>query len=193
VERHPTHQQILLSQPFTQVDFENLATGVNVVGYSLSGMTAYPEPFWPAVVVKSGLVADVPPASGSKAIEIPAVAGQATELTVLYDQAVQVAGFVALNLNSSYFVSTYGAEGDLISRVLVPAVPSGHRQWIGVYEQGRDFFTLRIEPTSPGRYGIDNLEYSRHAPEPAAAYLVAGAWCHVAWRRKRKRICFHPS
>lgn len=182
VERHPAHEQVLLSQPFTQLDFEDLAIGVNVTGYALSGMVIYPEPLWASVVVRSAPVADVPPAGGSRAIEIPAVSGQGTALRIDYDQAVQVAGFAALNLNADYYVSTYDADDSLISRVLMPGVPSGYRQWVGVHEQGRDFFTLRIEPTAPGRYGIDNLEYSRHAPEPSAVSLwLAGLY----WMRRR--------
>lgn len=176
VERHPAYQQILSSYPITQVDFEDIAVGTNVVGYSLSGMALYSQPPWVPLLVKSDPIAGVPPASGIRGIEISGVTGQGTGLKINYDRTVQVAGFVALNLNSDYYVSTYDQEGGLISRVLMPAVPSGHRQWIGVYEQGRDFFSLRIEPTSPGRYGIDNLEYSYHSPEPSALCLLACAW-----------------
>lgn len=190
VERHPTHQQVLLSQPYTQVDFENLGVGMNVAGYSLSGMIPFTDPLWAAAVVRSGLVADVPPASGSRAIEIPAVAGQGSHLIVYYDQPVQVAGFVAMNLNSLYYVSTYDADATLISRTLMPAVPAGNRQWIGIYEQGRNFFAMRIEPVSSGRYGIDNLEYSRHAPEPSTAFMLLGALSCIARRGGKKRMSF---
>ncbi len=186
VQRHPDYQQILTTYPMILNNFDHLPSGVNIVGQNLQGLVVHPNPPDAHVVTRVGTAAGVPSVDSGTALEILATPGEPANLTIYFLQPVQVAGFVAMNLNTPYYLTTFDLQGKPISRVLMPAVPLGNRQWIGLDEGGGNLFSLKIEPLGSITYGIDNLEYSRHAPEPSTLglWILAG----IGFVRRRARV-----
>lgn len=166
--------------------FDDLSAGTSVQQANLGGLVMVTSPVSVPLVVRSGLVAGTEPSSAPHAVLVGRSEAGRTKLTLHFTEPVLSVGFVLMGLQSDFAIRTFGSGQERIdSYPGIPGSQVGIRRWIGVYEGGRDIFSVEIEPAGSEEYAIDDVETGVHFPEPATATLLLIAGMLGAVRRLR--------
>ena len=119
------------------------------------------------VVAQNAPVAGALPSSAPMALLVEDAGAEPTSLTFLMNEPVISLGFALLGATSLARLQVFGEADSVLGDYIIPAGLADERRWIGMSEDDRDIFSVRIEPLSPGAYGIDDVVIGVHAPEPS--------------------------
>ena len=173
VERPSQYLETVASLALEQFGFDDLGPATDVNRQDLGGFvlaTGSPEA---SVEAQTDPVAGAEPASPPIALLIGEAGSDVTALDFVMAEPVISAGFVLMGIESPARLKVYGTEGNVIGDYVIPSGQPGERRWIGISEDDRNISIVRVQPTSPGDYGIDDLELGLHTPEPATVLLLA--------------------
>jgi len=164
--------------------FNHLSPASVVTGLDLGDFSLATSPPTTNVVADTAPVAGALPASEPIALLVEEADAEPTSLTLLMNEPVISVGFALLGSVSSMRLQIFGEADSLLGDYVIPDGMADERRWIGMSENDRDIFSVRIEPLSPGTYGIDDVEIGVHAPEPSALvyFLFAAALAFPARR-----------
>ncbi len=158
-----------------QYGFEDLGPGTSISQISLGSMSLNSSPaLFSSVVAAADPVAGTSTSTGTRAAHVTQANGQPTFLTFQLDQPVISLAFVLMGLESAAWIEAFGGDTgtDSLGRYSIPAPGQpGVRRWIGIMEDERSIWKVRLEPTLSEDYAIDDVEIGVHAPEPASAAI----------------------
>jgi len=174
VEQPGLYLQAVAPLALERNTFDHLGPGTDVNRHSLGSFGLLTTSAEDSIVARTGPVAGAEPASPTIALLVSGPSSHAAELNfVMTDPVISVA-FVLMGLESSAYLKVYGANDSIIGDYVIPAGLPGERRWIGIAEDDRNIFSVRLQPTTTGRdYAIDDVELGVHAPEPATLVLAA--------------------